>query len=85
MFQSLCGHLQAIQTHKSQNYNYKNNFKGQIDISILLLYVQLNLHEQSKLHHRNVHLRTWVHGQQKLNDLIQLSNQVTDYFTKKLE
>jgi len=32
----LCGHLQAVQKCKSQNYNGQRHFKGQTEISVLL-------------------------------------------------
>jgi len=32
----LCGHLQAVQKCKSQNYNGQQHFKGQTEISVLL-------------------------------------------------
>jgi len=32
----LCGHLQAVQKCKSQNYNGQRHFKGQSEISVLL-------------------------------------------------
>jgi hypothetical protein len=38
MFQPfyLCGHMQAVQTSKSQNYSGKHTFKGQTESSVLL-------------------------------------------------